>query len=165
MDVNGVERIDTNAIGGNDVLTVNDLTGTDLTALKADLAGTLGGTAGDGLADAVIVNGTSGADAITAAGGNVNVSGLHTRVSIAHAEVPQDNLAINALAGDDVIDASRLAADAIQLTANGGNDDDILTGGAGADTLLGGPGDDVLLGGPGVDTLDGGPGNNVVIQD
>ena len=71
---------------------------------------------------------------------------------------------VNALAGDDVVDASGLAAGAIQLTADGGDGDDVLIGRAGNDTLLGGAGDDVLIGGPGQDILDGGPGNNILIQ-
>ena len=50
------------------------------------------------------------------------------------------------------------------LTANGGDGDDVLIGGAGNDTLTGGAGDDVLIGGRGQDILDGGPGNNIVIQ-
>ena len=53
--------------------------------------------------------------------------------------------------------------DAIQLTANGGDGDDVLIGSAGNDTLTGGNGDDVLIGGGGVDVLDGGPGDNIVI--
>ena len=73
-------------------------------------------------------------------------------------------MTVNALAGDDVIDASGLAATAALLTANGGDGDDVLIGGDGDDTLLGGAGDDVLIGGPGNDMLDGGPGDNVVIQ-
>ena len=52
----------------------------------------------------------------------------------------------------------------MQLTANGGDGDDVLIGGAGNDALTGGAGDDVLIGGPGIDVLDGGPGDNVVIQ-
>jgi Ca2+-binding RTX toxin-like protein len=113
----------------------------------------------------VIVNGTNGADAITVAGsaGNVSVTDLAARVDITHAQVAQDQLAINALA-DDVVDGSGLAADAIQFHADGGDGNDVLIGGAGADTLLGGAGDDVLNGGPGVDILDGGPGNNTIIQ-
>ena len=164
MDLNGIEEVDTNALGGADRLTVNNLAGTDLTEVRTDLAGTLGGTAGDGSADQVIVNGTTGNDAITAAGsaGSVSVTGLAARVDITHAQVADDQLAINALAGNDVVDGSGLAADAIQYHADGGDGNDVLTGGAGADTLLGGAGDDVLNGGPGVDTLDGGPGNNVV---
>ncbi len=39
MDLNGVEEIDTNALGGADQLTVGNLAGTDLTAIKTDLAG------------------------------------------------------------------------------------------------------------------------------
>ncbi len=167
MDIDGVEQVDANAIGGADALTVGDLSGTDLTGLKADLAGTLGGGAGDGAADTVIVNATNGDDVITAAGsaGNVSVSGLHTRVDVAHAEAANDVLAINALAGNDIVEGSGLRADAIRFRADGGDGEDVLIGGFGNDTLLGGAGDDVLQGGPGQDVLDGGPGNNIVIQD
>ena len=165
MDLNGVEEIDTNALGGADQLTVSNLVGTDLTAIKTDLGGA-GNAADDGSADRVIVGGTKGPDAITAAGsaGNVSVTGLAARVDVTHAQAAQDQLEIDAITGDDVVDGSRLAADAIQLHADGGDGNDTLTGGAGADTLLGGAGDDVLNGGPGLDTLDGGPGNNVVNQ-
>ena len=44
MDLNGVEQIDLNALGGADQLTVNDITGTDLTEVQTDLAGSHGGT-------------------------------------------------------------------------------------------------------------------------
>ena len=167
MDLDDVERIDLNALGGADQLTVNDLSGTDLTAVNGDLAGTIGGTTGDGAPDQVIVNATNGDDVIRATGsaGSVSVNGLAATVGIAHAEAAQDVLAIRALAGDDVVDGSGLAADAIKLDADGGDGDDILLGGAGADTLRGAAGDDVLNGGPGLDVLDGGPGSNVVIQD
>ena len=168
MDLDDVEQIDTNALGGADQLTVNDVTGTDLTGVKADLAGAAGGTGGDNAKDVVTVNGTSGSDAIKAAGsaGSASVTGLTARVDIVHAETALDDLAINGLAGNDKIDASGLAANAIhQLTANGGDGNDTVTGGAGADVLLGEAGDDVLTGGPGVDTLDGGAGNNTLVQD
>ena len=78
--------------------------------------------------------------------------------------VSGDRVTVNALAGDDVVDASGLAASAALLTADGGDDDDVLLGGAGNDTLLGGDGDDVILGGPGADVIDGGAGDNVVID-
>ena len=94
----------------------------------------------------------------------VAVLGLPARVNITGSEAANDRLTVNARAGDDVVEASGLAAGAIQLTADGGDGDDVLIGSAGDDTLLGGAGDDVLLGGPGNDTIDGGPGNNVVIQ-
>ena len=53
-------RIDLNALGGADTITVNDLRGTDVTQVNVDLAGTIGGTAATAQADTVIVNGTSG---------------------------------------------------------------------------------------------------------
>jgi Ca2+-binding RTX toxin-like protein len=61
-----------------------------------------------------------------------------------------------------VIEAPGLGT-AMQLFANGGNDDDILIGSAGNDTLSGGPGDDILIGNGGIDVLDGGTGGNVIL--
>ena len=72
MDLNDVESIVVNALGGADNLTVNDLTGTDVTNVRADLAASGGGD--DGAADNVIVNGTNGDDVVDrrpAAGPNV----------------------------------------------------------------------------------------------
>ena len=51
MDLNGVEHIHFNALGGADNITVNDLTGTDVTQVDIDLAATVGGTVGDGQPD------------------------------------------------------------------------------------------------------------------
>jgi Ca2+-binding RTX toxin-like protein len=93
------------------------------------------------------------------------VTGLAAKVDITNAEAANDTLTVNGLGEDDVVNAGVLAADAIRLVADGGDDNDILIGGAGDDTLLGGANDDVLIGGPGTDVLDGGPGNNVVVQD
>jgi Ca2+-binding RTX toxin-like protein len=165
MDLNGIEETDLNALGGSDRLTVNDVAGTDLTEIQTDLAGNQG-TLDDGAPDEVIVNGTAKNDAITASGraGKVSVTGLAATVDITNASAAQDQLAVDGLAGDDVITGGGLAADAIQFHADGGDGNDVLTGGAGNDALLGGPGDDVLNGGPGQDVLDGGTGNNVVIQ-
>jgi Ca2+-binding RTX toxin-like protein len=160
MDLDDVEQIDANALGGADALTVNELSGTDLTGVRADLAA-------DGQPDTVTAVATNGSDAISvaASAGSATVNGLSARIDVAGAESTQDTLAINALAGDDVVDASGLSANVIRLNANGGDGDDVLIGSAGADTLLGAAGDDVLIGGPGVDVLDGGAGDNIVIQD
>jgi Ca2+-binding RTX toxin-like protein len=95
--------------------------------------------------------------------GGISVLGLSTAVTITGFEAANGRIIINGLAGDDVIEASGLAA-VIQFAANGGDDDDILVGSDGNDVLSGGAGDDVLEGGPGTDVLDGGPGNNVIIQ-
>jgi Ca2+-binding RTX toxin-like protein len=85
-------------------------------------------------------------------------------VTIANPENAHDNLYIGTLAGDDVIYAVGLATPSILLTADGGDDDDVLIGGDGGDVLMGGDGDDLLQGGPGLDVLDGGAGNNILIQ-
>jgi Ca2+-binding RTX toxin-like protein len=165
MDVNGVERVDFNALGGTDTIIVNDLSGTDVTEVNLNLQAGTGG--GDGAADTVILNGTAGDDVIQAAGdaSGVTVSGLAAQVRITGAEAAKDRLTVNALSGDDVVEASGLSADAIPLAADGGDGDDVLIGGAGNDTLSGGAGDDVLIGGPGQDILDGGPGDNILLQD
>jgi Ca2+-binding RTX toxin-like protein len=85
-------------------------------------------------------------------------------VNITAAEPANDRRVINALAGDDVIEASALTATAIGLTENGGVGNDVLIGGEGNDTLNGGDGDDVLIGGPGDDILDGALGDDIEIQ-
>jgi Ca2+-binding RTX toxin-like protein len=163
MDLNDVEGIDFNALGGADLITVNDLSGTDVTEINLNLteAANVAGS------DSVVVQGTSGDDVAVVVGdaAGVSVLGLAAQVNITGAEAANDRLTINALDGDDVVEASGVAAGAIQLTADGGNGADILIGGAGNDVLRGGPGDDVLIGGPGTDVLDGGPGDNVIIQD
>jgi hypothetical protein len=102
MDTNGVETVDFNALGGADNVTVNDLTGTDVTRTNIDLAGTLGGSAGDGALDNVVVSGTDGDDTINVdgSGSGADVTGLATTVSVNHPE-PTDKLSVNTLAGTD----------------------------------------------------------------
>jgi RTX calcium-binding nonapeptide repeat (4 copies) len=121
MDTAGVEQVDFNALGGADVVTVNDLSGTDVSRVDVDLAGTLGGGAGDGQADRVIVNGTNGNDAIDVSGDAqvVKVSGLSARTEILHSQVANDRLDVNTLAGRDTVGSVGLAAGAIQLFLNG----------------------------------------------
>lgn len=162
MDMDGVETITFNAQGGADTVTVNDMSGTAVKNVNVNLAATAGGA--DGLADTIVVNATNGNDVIlvTNENGIVTIKGLATKVTISNFDA-NDRIVINGLGGNDVIEASGLGA-GIQLTANGGDGDDVLIGGAGNDVLNGGAGDDVLLGGAGLDVLDGGPGENVVIQ-
>ena len=164
MDTNGVEQVELNALGGADQATVNDLAGTGVTRVRINLAAT--GGAGDGAADAVVVNATGGDDVVFASGaaGAAAVDGLATNVAITGAE-PTDRLVVKGLAGDDVLSAQGVGPGSIGVTLDGGEGNDVLLGGAGDDTLLGDGGDDVLLGGPGADVLDGGPGSNILLQD
>jgi Ca2+-binding RTX toxin-like protein len=163
MDLNGVESIDFKALGGADMITVNDMSGTDVQQVNINLAGSNG--LGDGAADTIVINATSGDDVVIVAGdnGGVSVLGLTAQINITGFEANLDKIVINTLAGDDVIEASGLAPGTIQLTGNGGDGDDVLIGSPGNDELHGEAGDDVLIGNGGQDVLDGGPGDNVVI--
>ena len=121
MDTRGVERVDFNALGGADTVTVNDLTGTDVTSVNVDLAGSIGGSAGDGSADRVVVNATNGNDAITVTGdaGGVKASGLAATIGVLHSEGASDRLEINTLAGADTVESGGLAPGAVQLFVDG----------------------------------------------
>ena len=105
MDLNGVEAIDVRALVGTDSITVNDASGTDLRLVNVDLAAALGGTATDGQADTVQVNGTKGDDTIAANanGGAVEVSGLAELVRITHADPALDHLVIDPVIGTDQV--------------------------------------------------------------
>jgi Ca2+-binding RTX toxin-like protein len=119
MNTDDVEIVDDNAIGGADSVTVNDLTGTDVTQTNLDLAGAFGGTAGDGAVDSVVVNGTNGDDniAINGNGSGADVTGLATAVSVKHAD-PTDTLSVNTLAGTDHV-ATNGVAGLIQVLVDG----------------------------------------------
>ena len=150
-----MEQVNVNALGGADTVTTNDLTGTGVTRVNVDLG------AGDGQPDHVVVNGTNAADAIKVAGsnGNATVTGLATVVSVKNAEPANDTLTVNALAGADTVDASGLAASAIKLEINGGDDADVLTGSKGSDRVNGGRGNDAAFLGAGDDTFVWNPGD------
>jgi Ca2+-binding RTX toxin-like protein len=121
MDTAGVERVDFNALGGADVVTVNDLSGTDVSRVNVDLAGALGGAAGDGQADRVVVNATNGSDTIDVSGDAqvVKVSGLAATTEVLHSEAANDRLELNTLTGADAVGSAGLAAGAIQLFVDG----------------------------------------------
>jgi Ca2+-binding RTX toxin-like protein len=95
-DLNGVERIQFEAVGKNaDNITINDLTGTSVKQVAIDLGGGLPG-GGDGQADMVAINSTSG-NPITVADNNgvVTVSGLASDVTLSNFEAGRDQLFIN----------------------------------------------------------------------
>ena len=121
MDTAGVERVDFNALGGADVVTVSDLKATAVRQLNIDLAGALGGAAGDGQADRVIVSGSAGDDRIDVSGDaqTVKVTGLAPAIRILHSEAALDRVDLNTLSGVDSVDSAGLAAGAIQLFVNG----------------------------------------------
>ena len=163
MDLDDIETLDLNALGGTDTVNVNHLAGTDLTIANVNLAGTIGGTVGDAAADVVIVNGSTGADVIDVfgAGTSASVLGLTTRVNITNTEGANDSLVVNALGGDDGVTATTLPAGVIKLTLDGGADKDTLLGSQGADVFLGGAGSDFIFGDNGNDVALMGAGDDV----
>jgi Ca2+-binding RTX toxin-like protein len=155
MDVDGVERVDLEALGGADTMTLNDLTGTAVQELRVDLEAVKNGGAADDKADRVILNGTGQADFVSVLGqsNNLFVLGLPTFVTIQRA-APADQLTINTLGGNDRVEAGSVAASAITFTADGGT---------GSDTLFGTNGADILIGGDGNDFVDGQRGNDLIL--
>jgi len=121
MDTAGVESVDFNALGGADLVTVNDLSGTDVGAVTVDFAGTLGGATGDGAADNIVVNATNGVDTVFIEGDadGLTVIGLAPAVQVLRSEFANDRLDINTLGGADRVDADGLQIGVIQLFVDG----------------------------------------------
>ncbi|MFI0845721.1 beta strand repeat-containing protein [Mesorhizobium sp. IMUNJ 23232] len=161
MDLDDVESIKHQALGGADVINVNDLSGTDVSQVEVNLSGAIGGTTGDAAVDDVSVAGTNGAETIKVTGGasNINVAGVAAAVKITTLEA-NDIVRINALGGKDLVDAGA-ALHAVVL--NGGAGDDTLKGGNGNDILQGGDDNDILIGGIGGDQMLGEAGNDGMI--
>jgi Ca2+-binding RTX toxin-like protein len=160
MDLNDVERIDFAALGGTDTIRVGDLTGTAVTRVDLDLAGSAGTGIGDGQADRVTVNGNDGANGITVRtlAGSTVVSGLSARVQMTGEDAGRDVLTIEAGAGNDRISAARLTDDGMKFVARGEAGNDVIRGGAGRDSLFGDSGNDYLFGARANDALTGGSG-------
>lgn len=163
MDLNDVERIDLNTLGGADTTTINDLSGTDAQEVRINLSGTLGGTAGDGQADSVVLNGTNAADFVDMLGQNgaVSVIGLPAFVTIQGVEA-SDALRLSGNGGDDRISATSLTTP-VQLTLDGGAGDDQLFGGNNNEVFVGGDGDDFVVGGRGDDVAFLGAGDDIFV--
>src|SRR5215203_95293 len=108
MDLNDAELVVVKSFGGSDNLLASDLSGTDVASVVADLAAA--GGADDGTADNVVVGATNVADgvSVTGAGRNSQVAGLAALVTAVGTGIG-DRVTVNALGGDDVVDASGVA--------------------------------------------------------
>ena len=128
MDLNGMEQINFVALGGADNITVADLTGTDTKQVHVDLAGVPGSGTGDGSADTVTVNGTSGNDAVKVVSNATEtiVSGLAAETHVVGAESANDTVHVAGGDGNDSFDVSGLA---------GGGPTIAIDGGTGSDTV------------------------------
>jgi Ca2+-binding RTX toxin-like protein len=161
MDLDGIEHIQLNTLGGSDTVTVNDLSGTAVSQVSVDLSAQAGSGTGDGAADTVVTNGTANNDQISVAtsGTSIVVKGLAAQVTVSGAESLNDSLVVNGGAGNDTIDASKLHAGQVNLTLNGGDGDDKIIGSAGNDVVNGSRGSDVALLGAGNDVFVWNPGD------
>lgn len=155
MDLNDVETVRYHAFGGSDRITVNDLSGTDVTSVDILLESALNSGIDDAQEDVVTVNGTAGSDAIAVQsdGSSATVSGLAAAIDIHSLSAGLDRLIVNGAGGADSIDARDVASEALRLMIDGGADNDTIRGGVGSDTLLGGDGNDSVSGRAGLDTI------------
>jgi Ca2+-binding RTX toxin-like protein len=118
MDLDGIDEIDTLALGGADTFAVGDLTGTPVDLVDVSLAPSFGSPGGDGQADRVEVAGTDRADAITVAGSRTTarLTGLTATVNVTHAEGALDTLAVDTRGGADTVDSAGLEPGVIGLS-------------------------------------------------
>jgi Ca2+-binding RTX toxin-like protein len=154
IDTGTVERIDVEPLGGDDMVTLDDLTGTAVQELRADLEAVANGGTPDTGADRVVLNGSAKDDVTSVLGGGSGstfVIGLPAFVTILDGDPARDELAVNALDSNDRVDASSLGA-APKVLADGG---------AGNDTLFGSAAPDELEAGDGADFVDGNRGDDV----
>jgi Ca2+-binding RTX toxin-like protein len=122
MDLDDVEAVAFHAFGGTDTFTVDDLTGTDVDTVDADLAAQGGG--GDSAADTVVVNGTAGPDKVkvSRSSGKIQVAGLQAKTRVAGAEPLNDTLRIQTQAGDDGVSVASVVFGLIQVVVDLGPD-------------------------------------------
>ncbi|MGZ4246969.1 MAG: beta strand repeat-containing protein [Solirubrobacteraceae bacterium] len=136
MDLNGIEALNLDTLGGTDTVNVHNLTGTGMTAANVNLAGFDGNP--DGSADNVNVIGTDGPDnaVVGGTGGVDKVTGLGETVNVSGAEA-LDGVGVDTLGGDDTITNSVLTPGPTSINIDGGGDSDTTTynGTAAADTI------------------------------
>jgi Ca2+-binding RTX toxin-like protein len=149
VSFSGFELLKTNMAGGTDLVNVADQNLPGLNVVRVDL--------GTGQGDHAFVqafgSGPAGASNVRISGtpaAGVTVSDLPATVLITGATMI---VQVSAGSGNDVIDASRLAAGTVTQLIENGND--------GNDTLIGSPGHDQLFGGPGTDRFEERGGNDL----
>jgi hypothetical protein len=121
MDLNRVERVAVNALGGTDSIHIGDMRGTDVREADVNLAGPDGGD--DLAADTVTVDGSDHADnvRVSADSGTVAVDGLHTATNITGSG-SFDQLQVNTLGGNDRVDVGNNVTNLIGVGVDLGAD-------------------------------------------
>ena len=168
IDNHGIEDVIVDPLGGNDIVTINDLFTTEVINITVSASG------GD---EVITVVGRTTDDQLqlTASGpATVAIEGLTYDVSVRGSDLA-DNLIVNTVQGDDSINVATGVEALVTTTIIGGVGDDALSGAfstaAGRDgndtisgapidqTIDGGAGDDTIFISGGNDTIDGGAGN------
>jgi len=190
MDLNDVERIDVRALGGADLVVLNDLSATDVDVVAVDLAETVdaadiirlqqrGGDAidfsnsganliADGLGAQLVVTNAGALDQVVANGvtgatDTVNIQGAADGDAI-HVSANGASVNVNGLAAQ-VAMQNLEATDRLVVNGNAGNDTIDAVGNLAAlvrVTMDGGAGDDTIRGSNGADLLLGGDGNDFI---
>jgi hypothetical protein len=124
QDFAGIERLQVRLLGSSDVLTVGDLTGTDLSDVGIDLS-SFDGVTGDGAADALFLDGTDGPDDVhvATAGTQVVTTGLPARTTITGSEPNLDALEVETRGGDDTADVAQDVSTLINVVVDLGADE------------------------------------------
>ena len=111
----------------------------------------------------IVVHGSAKADSIKVVPGKVaNSYQVSIGSSVKTISGIDGRILAFGFAGNDVIDLS--AVTSIPTRLDGGDDNDVVKGGAVADTIFGGAGTDMLVGGLGADSLYGLTGNDMLID-
>jgi Ca2+-binding RTX toxin-like protein len=155
FNLDEIERIEVRTLGGTDLVAVGKMTGTGVTSIAIDLAATAGGKTADTKVDIVDIGPENSNDSyvVTTVGSKIMVSGLDTELSIDHAG-KTDVLRITGGLGNDLIDASALAAGRFTLELLGNSGNDTIYGSAGNDKVVEAGGDDQLFLGAGNDIVE-----------
>ncbi len=164
VNYSGIEELNVDAGAGDDDITVDGTSvptyvyggiGDDKFTVNGPMTALLTLDGGPGT-DSLLFNGTSGDDVIILT--DSSITGLGAGVTFVNIE----NLAIDAGAGNDVVDGSALT---MSVTIYGGTGDDTLIGGSNDDTIYGEEDNDDLIGNLGADYLDGGAGSDGLVGD
>lgn len=157
VDLAQVERLELAMSVGRDAVLVGDLSGSGITDVAVSFIADGVGQA----SDFVTFSGRAGADFVSLAGtaGKVSITGLGHGASAAGLD-GEDRVSVSGGAGNDTLDARKVAAGVATIGLAGGDGDDTLRGSAGSDELVGGNGADRLVGGGGTDAAFLGAGDD-----
>jgi FG-GAP-like repeat/RTX calcium-binding nonapeptide repeat (4 copies) len=127
MDLNDVEEVQLNTFAGLDTVNVNDLSGTDVRAVRVSLAASTGNP--DGLTDTVVLNGTANDDDvhIVTDGTKISAVGLAPLVELTGFD-GIDHLNVLTAGGTDNVFASDAAKAKLVITHTGETSNGALVG-------------------------------------